>query len=255
MLQNITEALAAIEQEERVRILFAAEAGSRAWGIASPNSDYDVRFVYVNELDWYLGLRDRRDVIERELPGDLDVAGWDVRKALKLFAKCNVGFNEWFDSPVVYRDDGRFAAQIRGLIPEVFNPKGAVFHYLGTATKTRAANPIESAIKVKKLFYIVRPLLAGHWIVREQTQPPTPMEELLETGLMPETVADALREIRVAKSEQVEAHPISVPEVLRDWIVQSFAELEARAQELSAAPPVNWDRLDQIALANIKEEA
>ena len=45
-----------IEAREHVRILHCVESGSRAWGFASPDSDYDVRFVYVRPLEHYLRL-------------------------------------------------------------------------------------------------------------------------------------------------------------------------------------------------------
>ena len=47
--KEIQENLDAIEQQNHVRILLAVESGSRAWGFASPDSDYDVRFIYMQE--------------------------------------------------------------------------------------------------------------------------------------------------------------------------------------------------------------
>src|SRR3954463_6570073 len=96
---NILQALGTIERDQGVKVLLAVESGSRAWGFASPDSDYDVRFIYAHPLDWYLGVLERRDVIECMLPGDLDVSGWELRKALRLLAKCNLALNEWIGSP------------------------------------------------------------------------------------------------------------------------------------------------------------
>src|SRR5436190_8518118 len=101
MKARILEALASIEAGEGVRILMAVESGSRAWGFASPDSDYDVRFVYAHERDWYLSIFDKRDVIELMLPDRLDVNGWDLRKSLRLFSKCNLAMNEWIGSPIL----------------------------------------------------------------------------------------------------------------------------------------------------------
>ena len=47
IVQLIKEKLSQIEERENIRILYACESGSRAWGFASPDSDYDVRFIYV----------------------------------------------------------------------------------------------------------------------------------------------------------------------------------------------------------------
>ena len=78
MRDEILAALRSIEAEAQVRVLLAVESGSRAWGFASPDSDYDVRFVYVHEPAWYLTVFESRDVIEKMLPGELDVSGWDL---------------------------------------------------------------------------------------------------------------------------------------------------------------------------------
>jgi len=107
---TILERLAAIEHTELVHILYACESGSRAWGFASPDSDYDVRFIYVRPRDWYLSidLERRRDVIERPIEGVLDINGWDLRKALQLMRKSNPPLFEWLHSPLVYRAQAEF---------------------------------------------------------------------------------------------------------------------------------------------------
>ncbi len=89
MERTIKAGLAEIEAQENVRIVYACESGSRAWGFPSSDSDYDVRFIYLHPLEWYLSIEKRRDVIERPITGVLDVNGWDLRKALQLFRKSN----------------------------------------------------------------------------------------------------------------------------------------------------------------------
>lgn len=97
--------LEAIEQRHDVRVLFACESGSRGWGFASPDSDYDVRFLYVHKPEWYLRVEPQRDVIERPIDDVLDVSGWELRKALQLMRRSNPTLFEWLDSPVIYRED------------------------------------------------------------------------------------------------------------------------------------------------------
>ncbi len=109
MNADIPVALAEIERKYGVRILFAAESGSRAWGFASPDSDFDVRFLYAPPPSWYFSVFPPRNVIEENLPRDLDVVGWELRKALQLFAKGNAPLCEWLDSPVVYAEAPGFA--------------------------------------------------------------------------------------------------------------------------------------------------
>ena len=85
----ILEKLDAIEAEHGVQILYACESGSRGWGIASQDSDYDVRFIYCHRRDWYLAVGEPRDVIELPINDVLDINGWDLRKALQLMRKSN----------------------------------------------------------------------------------------------------------------------------------------------------------------------
>ena len=88
MRQEILQRLSDIEAKYDVKILLAVESGSRAWGFESKDSDYDVRFIYVHRKDWYLSLIEGRDVIEELDPdGVLDLAGWDLKKALLLMGK------------------------------------------------------------------------------------------------------------------------------------------------------------------------
>lgn len=61
MRLQILKRLTEIEQLEHVKILYAVESGSRAWGFASTNSDYDIRFIYMHPLEWYLSLVDEQN--------------------------------------------------------------------------------------------------------------------------------------------------------------------------------------------------
>ena len=109
--RDIVERLQRAEAQHDVKVLLAVESGSRAWGFASPNSDYDARFIYVNRRDWYLSvsLEEQRDVIEYPIVDEIDINGWDLRKALRLFWKSNPAFVEWIQSPIVYAESGSFA--------------------------------------------------------------------------------------------------------------------------------------------------
>ena len=129
MKEKILNALKQIEAEHDCRILFAVESGSRAWGFASPDSDYDVRAVYVKPPDWYLGLEERQsDTINAMLPHDIDVAAWELRKALRQLLKSNASFMEWLGSPIVYHDCG-LIAQLREMEARVVNPISVAHHY------------------------------------------------------------------------------------------------------------------------------
>lgn len=113
---EIDRRLDAIESDNGVRILFAIESGSRAWGFPSPDSDFDIRFIYAHEPEWYLSVLEGRDVLETPLDDlGLDVSGWDLRKTLRLFLKSNPALYEWLVSPIVYRDMCGLARELRDL--------------------------------------------------------------------------------------------------------------------------------------------
>jgi hypothetical protein len=115
--ERVRNALTRLETEQDVRVLYACESGSRAWGFASQDSDYDVRFLYVHRREWYLSIESRRDVIEEPLCDELDVSGWELRKALRLLRKSNPPLLEWMKSPMVYHRDVLFAAALLCALP------------------------------------------------------------------------------------------------------------------------------------------
>lgn len=213
-----------------MRVLLAVESGSRAWGFASPDSDYDIRFLYVHPDDWYVSVFEPRDVIEALRPGDLDFSGWDLRKALRLFFKCNIALNEWLGSPVVYLDCG-LREPLGALLPRFFNPVAALHHCRSLAARTLEEHLAGGRIGIKKLFYVLRPLLACRWIVTRASPPPTPFAELLAAGLATseeETWIDALH---TRKATAVESDPV---EVAPSRAASLQAELESYR---SAVPP------------------
>ena len=113
VFNSVGEELRRIEQAYDVRVLYACESGSRAWGFASQDSDYDVRFIYVHSRDWYLSIEDRRDVIEEPISDSLDISGWELRKTLRLLRKSNPPLLEWLKSPVVYAWDEEFVSDFK----------------------------------------------------------------------------------------------------------------------------------------------
>ncbi|HUE69595.1 MAG TPA: nucleotidyltransferase domain-containing protein [Pirellulaceae bacterium] len=176
VLAEVHRRLADVEDKDSVRILYAVESGSRAWGFPSADSDCDVRFVYIRPQDWYLSvnLESRRDVIERPILDHIDLSGWDIRKALLLFAKSNPPFLEWLSSPIVYRDELGFAAAVRDLLPRYYSPVSSLYHFLRMAQGNYREFLQGPEVIVKKYFYVLRPLLAVRWI--EQGRGPVPME-------------------------------------------------------------------------------
>jgi predicted nucleotidyltransferase len=245
MRETILKQLKTIEAELNVRVLLAVESGSRAWGFASPDSDYDVRFIYVHEPNWYWTIFEERDVIEKMLPGDLDVSGWDLRKSLRLFAKCNLALNEWIGSPVLYHEVPGFRAELSALIPQFFNPVGATHHYRSMAKQALASMTPDGRLSIKKFLYATRALLACRWIERHRSQPPTEFLALVNE-LLPTDERSAMERLILQKSLNAEEAEITIN---GDQNAEIVAELDAfDRMELPFEKPtrVTLGKLDQI---------
>ncbi len=173
---EILKRLKQAEAEHGVKILYAVESGSRAWGFESQNSDYDVRFIYAHPKDWYLDINveNKRDVIEYEIVDEIDINGWDIRKALNLFWKSNPAFIEWLKSPIIYMDDGKFAKKTRELIDSVYSVEKGIYHYRSMAQSNFRGYLKGEHVQLKKYFYVLRPLLAVKWL--EKNNEPAPIE-------------------------------------------------------------------------------
>ncbi len=206
--KEIQENLDTIEKTYDVRILLAVESGSRAWGFASPDSDYDVRFIYAHRSEEYLRIDPMKDVIEWQLDEVLDINGWDVKKALLAFGKGNPNVMEWADSPIIYRKADEWES-LKETVLHYFSEKSALCHYYGTANSTLQGFLQGEMIRYKKYFYALRPLLCCHWIERYHTIPPMEFEKLLTMFNEPDSVLTpelytAIQDLLIRKVETEE---------------------------------------------------
>ncbi|WP_395024314.1 nucleotidyltransferase domain-containing protein [Comamonas odontotermitis] len=183
MRVEVLESLRRIEAEQKVTVLFACESGSRGWGFASPDSDYDVRFIYVHRLPWYLTVAPGRDVIELPISGELDVNGWDLRKALALLRESNPTLLEWLGSPIVYREEADVMTRFRTLAQRVFSNAKGWHHYASMAKKNFREHLQADEVRYKKYLYVLRPLLAARWIRARPGVPPMRFAELAQHTL------------------------------------------------------------------------
>ena len=202
---EIEKTLARIEKEHAVKVLFACESGSRGWGFASPDSDYDVRFIYAHQLDWYLTVFPGRDVIELPINEIYDVSGWDLRKALGLLRNGNATLVEWLSSPVVYRAEPSFLAAVQHAAQEVHRPERAFHHYLHMAKKNYREYLRGDEVRLKKYLYVLRPLLACLWI--EQQRGPVPMrfQDLVNTLVTDDALKSAIDMLLTIKRRALES--------------------------------------------------
>lgn len=247
---EIRRRLAKAEQEHEVKVIWAVESGSRAWGFASPNSDYDARFIYVHRPEWYLsvGLEEQRDVIEYPIVDELDVNGWDLRKALRLFWKSNPAFIEWIQSPIVYQRHGAFVERCAALVPEVYSVESGIYHYRSMAKTNFRGYLRDPLVPLKKYFYVLRPLLSVRWLERYGTPAPIEFSKLLhllegEDGLL--AAIDALLDKKRASPELGLSE--QVPPI-QQFIVDELTRLE------SAAPPRFVRKLVEPALSQLFRE-
>ncbi len=245
--EQVLKELQTIEMEENVRILYACESGSRAWGFPSKDSDYDVRFIYIRPEDWYLSIFEKRDVIERPISDRLDINGWDLKKALYLFRKSNPPLLEWLQSPIVYREDHRCAEQIRQLTASTFSPKACMYHYLHMAKGNYRDYLKGEQVKIKKYFYVLRPVLACEWIEKYGSISPVEFDRLVD-AFVPKgsELWDVIERLLVRKraGEEMDYEPRISP--INEFLEERITYYEQTAPGLKTAEGVEGQQLDEL---------
>lgn len=239
---TIEENLREVEEKENVRIIAAVESGSRSWGFASPDSDYDVRFLYIRDRQSYLRLDEMRDVIEWQLDEVLDINGWDIKKALQLLYRSNPTVFEWCASPIVYRTSPEFE-ELKKLLPLYFSKKKGLYHYWHMAESNYRTYLKTDQVRAKKYFYVLRPLLAAKWILDRECPPPMLFSELmeaeLEDGLKPE-----LERLLEMKKQLPEMGVVPKIDCLNQYIERSLVMVKEQAEQALSSSQ-NWDCLNQ----------
>lgn len=248
MRDIITGTLAETARKNNISILHAVESGSRAWGFASPDSDFDIRFIYKSHVDYYLHLWDKPDTIEFMTDQDLDGSGWDLAKALRLLAKSNAPLIEWLHSPITYHTDERFLSQMKELADDCFSPVATMHHYLGT-TKTFLSSCNLEHIKLKSLFYGLRTVLAGKWIVLNNTFPPVAFAELLPVA--PTEVRELIKHLIVIKSVQDEKYLHPEEKLITKFLNDTLNFNQSNSEKLTSGKKINA-RLEEFFREEIK---
>ena len=250
MYKIIQEKLKEIEQRENIKILHCVESGSRAWGFASPDSDYDVRFIYVRPKEFYLQLNKTRDVIEWQLDDVLDINGWDLQKALRLLHNSNPTLFEWNSSPIVYRTSDEWK-QIADIINSYFVKKSGLYHYLSTAKGNYREYLKGDTVRLKKYFYVLRPLLACKWILSEQTPPPMLFSALMEKYLDKEIKPDVQKLLKL-KMESPEIGEGNRIDSINAYIDRNIENIKCIIKDLPEEKNQDWSELNRVFLSLIK---
>lgn len=252
MKDIILSHLKTIETEERVRIVYACESGSRAWGFPSSDSDFDVRFIYIHSLDWYLSIEKRREVIECPIEGNLDINGWDLRKALQLFRKSNPPLLEWLGSPIVYREVGSVATRLRTLAESAYSPTASLHHYLHMAQGNYREYLQGPNVWVKKYFYVLRPTLAMLWIEQEKGVVPTDFHILVDAVVTEHELKTAIHDLLVYKRAGAELDRGPRIPVISNFIDRELTRLEKTKFTITKSP-FSIEMLNQIFRIGLAE--
>jgi predicted nucleotidyltransferase len=244
MTDKIKEKLKEIETVENVKILLAVESGSRAWGFESPDSDYDVRFIYIRPLDEYLRLDSQKDIIEWQLDDVLDINGWDLNKSLIQFRKGNATLFEWSNSPIRYLHTPEWDT-IYNVTKSYFSAKAGIYHYYGTAKNTFSSYLQDEKVKYKKYFYAIRPLLACKYIEEYNCPPPVLFDELLKLNL-PDSLRNGINELLKIKkiTDEKDLNP-QIP-VIYEFIKNELELQKELAETIADDHNKNWEMLNTV---------
>lgn len=244
MKELIQEKLREIEQREECRILLAVESGSRAWGFASPDSDYDVRFIYVRPEKAYLRLDRTRDVIEVPINDELDINGWDIDKTLRLLHKSNPTVFEWFSSPIIYQTS-TFADQFRPIMQKYFSSKAGLWHYLHMAEGNYRDYLRGEMVRAKKYFYVLRPILACKWILEKGAPPPMLFSDLVKSEL-PVDLSETVYQLLDLKMNSPEIKEIPRIDQLNRYLDAGIVSVKEQIEKLPNTPVQDWNELNEL---------
>ncbi|MBP2654479.1 MAG: hypothetical protein H6Q73_2048 [Firmicutes bacterium] len=254
MREAIEAKLTAIEEAKKIKMLFAVESGSRAWGFPSKDSDYDVRFVYIHRPEWYLAIEKKRDVIEYPMDDLLDINGWDIRKALGLLYKYNPALMEWLHSPIVYRDEYKIRERMKFIRSDCFARRTSMFHYLSMATSNYRSYLKGETVKAKKYLYVLRPLLACMWLENENSHPPLSFRTLMEAQMQEQPQLKERVEALLARKMAGDELSM-VPRMcdLNSFIEERLTYLEDYAKRLPMEPFCDMEQLNSFFMSLLRE--
>ena len=242
----ITQTIEQVCAEQQITCLHSIESGSRAWGFASPDSDYDVRLLYCHAPEWYLSLFEGKDTFEfiQEdlLTVPFDIGGWDIKKALQLIYKSNAVIFEWLHSPIVYQQQTEAIRTLKNISDAYFQPIAVLHHYRGMAKTASTDLDLNEPVKIKKLFYLLRALLAANWTITKQTPPPVVIAAMFDLINL-EAQAEIAQLIKL-KSRCDEGYKVSVSPLLIQTIDKLWQSIESA--ELTPLNTPNTDSLNDF---------
>ncbi|WP_316839205.1 nucleotidyltransferase domain-containing protein [Pedobacter gandavensis] len=249
MKTRILNQLQEIEEKHQLRILYACESGSRGWQFPSPDSDFDVRFIYIRPADFYLSVAETQDHLGFPINDELDIYGWDLKKVLQLMGKSNTTPFEWLQSPIVYREVAGFRSELWALCQYFFSQRKNTHHYLGIGKTAMSTMNDNNEISIKKLFYVLRPLLSAKWCLEKNRIAAMTIAPLAE--LMPQNLQEMVQGLVIFKRTAVEALPVEIDKDLKNWIEREFEFCSQAVKEIEKTK-FDFSLLDAFFLKMIK---
>ena len=229
---EIQQKLKEVEKEHDVEVLLAIESWSRAWGFESKDSDFDIRFIYAHKIDYYLSIWKNRDVIDYPIVDLIDINGWDLKKALQLFQKGNPSFSEWIKSPIIYSQKSEFREKVLQIEDTYFSPISHIFHYLSMGWRNYREYLKQEPVKIKKYFYVLRPILACLWIDKNGTPPPMEFQKLYEDcELISPELRNEIDELLKKKRSWVEMGKGNKIPILNDFLEEQITYIQNKAKK------------------------
>jgi predicted nucleotidyltransferase len=242
-----------MEKDNSIKILYAVESGSRGWGFASKDSDYDARFIYIRPIEWYLSIEDKKDYIEHPIDDLLDINGWDLKKALQLYKKSNPPLMEWLSSPIIYMENYSLAQKMRELLGNFFSPVPAIYHYLHIARKKYEEVISTDQVRIKRYFYILRPLLACMWIEKNNTMPPMEFSRLMEDQKLDQCLIDEINKLLLKKTSGLEIDIEPQRPVIMDFFRNNIHHFENYLKSVKNEKTSDVSLLNALFRQTLKE--
>ena len=253
MIEEIKKEIIRLEEQHDIKILYAVESGSRAWGFASTDSDWDVRYFYIHRLDWYLKIDILKDSQEEILENDIDLSGWELKKALKLFRKSNPPMLEWLDSPIIYSENYSTATRLRKLKKEYFNPKSCMHHYFNMANNNFKHYLEKDMVRTKKYLYVLRPILACEWIKNNETMAPMEFDELVKTQVHDQQIKTEIELLLVRKKSGEELSEEPKNKLLHSYLENKLQYFYDYLQTMEKGLPPETELLDKLFIETLEE--
>ncbi|MCM3664996.1 nucleotidyltransferase domain-containing protein [Mesobacillus subterraneus] len=258
MKGHILAVLKQIEEDYDVKIIFASDAGSRALGFSSEESDYDLRFIYIHKQEWYLSIDQHSDVLEVPNHDGLsitvdprvDASGWEITKALRLYRKSNPSLLEWLNSKIVYCNEHGMATKLKFIQHKFFSPKPYISHHLNLVKKNFTSFQKNEKIKIKLYLYVLRSIMAAKWIEKHQSLPPIDFKELLR--VLPDCMVKEEAQ-RLLVSKQSGEDYIDKNLIINEFVIDEMDRIEKYAKDLNRKVADPTETLNRIFRETLKE--